>query len=127
MGQGQAAIDIARPADEVWAVAGDFGGIGGWMPGLDSCRVEGDDRILGMLGMEITEHLVRRADTARSLPYAITAGVPIEHHEATVTVTGEGGGSRVTWDVEALPDEMVDLMVGLYQQALEALKTHVEA
>jgi len=33
---------------------GNFGGIGGWMPGIDSCDVDGDDRILKMMGMEIT-------------------------------------------------------------------------
>jgi hypothetical protein len=32
----------------------------------------------------------------------------------------------VTWVVEAEPDEMADLMATIYQQALEALKNHVE-
>jgi hypothetical protein len=32
----------------------------------------------------------------------------------------------VTWDVEAKPDEMADLMATIYQQALEALRTHIE-
>jgi hypothetical protein len=41
-----------------------------------------------------------------------------------VIPTGEV--AHVTYDVEATPDEMADLMVGLYQQALEALKAHVE-
>ena len=31
-----------------------------------------------------------------------------------------------TWDVEATPDEMADLMTTIYQQALDALKAHVE-
>ncbi len=31
-------VSIARPADEVWAVLADFGGISGWAPGVDhSC------------------------------------------------------------------------------------------
>ena len=50
----------------------------------------------------------------------------MESHRAVITVTPSGDTSHVTWDVEATPDDMADLMVGLYQQALEALKAHVE-
>ena len=56
----------------MWAVVGDFGGLGGWLPGVDSCRVEGDDRHLAMMGMEITEHLVRKDDAERQIVYGIT-------------------------------------------------------
>jgi len=35
-------IDIARSADDVWNVTGDFGGLAGWMPGIESCKVDGD-------------------------------------------------------------------------------------
>jgi len=126
MGSGQAAIDIDASADRVWAVAGDFGGIGSWMPGIESCRVEGEDRILEMMGMTITERLVARDGSGRSLTYSIASGAPVESHEAVITVSPSGDSSHVTWDVDATPDEMADLMVTLYQQALEALKAHVE-
>ncbi|MGH9028602.1 MAG: SRPBCC family protein, partial [Acidimicrobiales bacterium] len=54
MGIGRAEIDIAKEPAEVWALAGDFEGIGSWMPGVESCVITGDDRILKMMGMEIT-------------------------------------------------------------------------
>ena len=126
MGTGTAAIDIDKPADDVWAVIGDFGGIGGWMPGVDSCRVEGDDRIIGLMGMTITERLVSKDDPGRALTYTIADGAPVETHQAVITVTPKGNASHVTWVVEATPDEMADLMTTVYQQALEALKAHVE-
>jgi mxaD protein len=126
MGSGTAAIDIAAPADQVWKVAGDFGGIGSWMPGIESCRVEGDNRILEMMGMTITERLVARDEAGRALTYAIADGAPVERHQAVITVAPAGDSSHVTWEVDATPDEMADLMVTLYQQALEALKAHVE-
>jgi len=126
MGKGTAEIDIARSPDQVWSVIGDFGGIGGWMPGIESCRVEGDDRILEMMGMTITERLVARNDAGRAITYTIADGAPVESHQAVITVHPAGDTSRVTWDVEANPDEMADLMTTIYQQALEALKTHVE-
>jgi uncharacterized membrane protein len=127
MGTGQAEIDINGSADEVWAVVGDFGGIGGWMPGIESCRVEGDDRILETMGMTITERLVSKDDVGRVLTYSIVEGAPVESHQGVITVTPSGDSTHATWEVKATPDEMADLMVAVYQQALEALKTHIEA
>ncbi len=127
MAQGTAEIDVDGTPDAVWALVGDFGGIAGWMPGMESCRVEGEHRILDTMGMTITERLVARDDTARAITYSIVDGVPVEHHEATVTVTPSGDGSHVTWAVDATPDEMCDLMTTIYQQSLEALKARIEA
>jgi carbon monoxide dehydrogenase subunit G len=126
MGHGNATIDIDGSADKVWAVIGDFGGIGDWMPGVESCRVEGEDRILVTMGMEITERLVSKDDAARVLTYSITNGAPVESHQGVITVTPTGETSHVTWDVDATPDEMAEVMTSIYQQSLAALKTHVE-
>lgn len=125
MGKGHAEITINKPADAVWAVAGDFGGIGDWMPGIESCVVDGDDRILKMMGMEITERLERRDDEAREIIYGIVGGVPVGNHKATITVIPEGDDSLVTWDVEVEPDDMTEMMQGIYQQSLQALKDHL--
>jgi mxaD protein len=126
MGQRTAEIDIDGTPDAVWALAGDFGGVAEWMPGMESCRLEGGNRILETMGMTITEKLVSKDDAARAITYAIVDGVPVESHEATVTVSASGDGSHVTWVVDAAPDEMADLMQSVYQQSLEALKAHVE-
>jgi carbon monoxide dehydrogenase subunit G len=120
-------VEIARSADEVWAVAGDFGGLAGWMPGIESCSVEGDLRTISMGGMEIGERLVRRDDAGRVLVYAIASGpAPVDHHEATITVTPAGSDSHVTWAVEVEPESMLALFQQIYQQSLDALKAHVE-
>ncbi|MBV8560195.1 MAG: SRPBCC family protein [Acidimicrobiia bacterium] len=126
MGKGQASIEIARKPDEVWAVVGDFGGLNAWLPGVESCRLEGDDRHIAMTGMEITEHLVGKDEDARRLTYSIAAGVPVERHEATITVTPDGDRTSVIWDVE-VDDAMTDMFVQIYQQGLEALKAHLES
>lgn len=127
MGKGQAAIDIDAPADKVWAVIGDFGGIADWMPGVESCRLEGDNRILDTMGMTITERLVGKDDAARILTYSIVDGAPVETHQGVITVVALGDNSHVTWNVDATPDEMAELMTTVYQGALEALKVHVES
>ena len=126
MAERTAEIDVDGRPEDVWALIGDFGGIAGWMPGMESCRVEGENRILETMGMTITEKLLARDDTARSITYAIVDGVPVESHQATITVTAAGAGSHVTWVVDAAPDEMADLMQGVYQGSLEAVKAHVE-
>jgi mxaD protein len=116
-------IEIGKPVDEVWAVVGDFGGIAGWMPGIESCRVDGDDRILGLMGLEVTERLESRDEDEHVLAYRIVGGVPVENHRAVVSVTPAGAGaSKVTWDLEVTPDDMAGILLGAYQQALGALK-----
>lgn len=125
MGKAHAQIRIDKPAAEVWAVVGDFGGIGGWMPGIESCVVDGDDRIVKMRGMEISERCEQRDDDERVLVYGIVGGVPVINHKATITVQAEGSGSVVTWDVDVEPDEMTDVMHQVYEQSLQALKDYV--
>ena len=128
MGSATKEIDIARPADDVWEVVRDFGGLAAWMPGIDSCRVEGKDRFLEMMGMELTETLLRLDEEGRVLAYGITKSpMPIEHHEATITVTAvDERSSHVTYTVDVAPDSMTDVMSNAYAGALQALKSRLE-
>ena len=129
MGSATNEIDIDRPADDVWNVVRDFGGLAGWMPGIDSCRVEGDERILEMMGMELTEKLIRLDEGARTLVYGIAKSpMPIEHHEATIAVTPvDERSSHVTYTVDVAPDSMTEMMSNAYAGALQALKARVES
>ncbi len=124
MSQDAVTVDVDAEPDKVWAVVGDFGGVS-WFPGIESARLEGDVRVLGMMGMEVRERLSAKDDAARSLTYGIVGGVPVESHRATVTVEPAGSGSRVTWSVAVEPDSMLPVMVDVYRQALEALRQQV--
>jgi carbon monoxide dehydrogenase subunit G len=125
--KGISEIDIARKADDVWAVVGDFGGIGGWMPGIEACTVDGDVRTIEMSGMKVGERLVNCDDAGRVLVYSIVSGpAPVDHHEATISVTPAGDESHVTWAVDVEPEAMLALFTQIYQQSLDALKTHIE-
>ena len=125
MGKAEVDINIKAAPDKVWAVVGDFGGLAGWLPGVESCEVQGDDRVVEMMNMKITEQLVNKDDGARQIVYGITDGVPVETHQATITVLPDGNGSRVTWLVDT-DDAMTEMMSQIYQQGLVALKEHVE-
>ena len=125
MGEGRAEITIDRPADDVWAVIGNFGELT-WMPGVETCELDGDDRILGMFGMRIVERQLARDEEGKSLTYGIVDGdMKPEVHRATITVMPAGSGSFVTWDVET-DDNMVEVMQGAYTGALGALKEQLE-
>jgi carbon monoxide dehydrogenase subunit G len=126
MGHAEAEIGIAKSPDDVWAIVRDFGGLAGWMPGVETCRMEGDDdRVIEMMGMEITERRFASDDAAHQLSYGVVAGAPLEQHKVTITVAPEGNGSKVTWAVD-VDDAMTEMMGGMYQQALEALKAKAE-
>jgi carbon monoxide dehydrogenase subunit G len=127
MGFASTEIEIGKPPEEVWAVVGDFGAIAEWMPGVESCVVDGDDRILKMHDTHITERLQSRDEDARVLVYGIVGGVPVGNHRATITVSQTRGGSLVVMDVEVEPDDMTDLMHHTYESALQALKDHLGA
>jgi hypothetical protein len=126
MGEARAEITIDRPADDVWDVVGNFGDLL-WMPGIESCELDGDDRILGMFGMRIVERQFARDAEERTLTYGIVDGdMKPEVHRATITVMPAGSGSFVTWDVET-DDNMVEVMQGAYTGALGALKEQLES
>jgi len=127
VGTGDASVSVLRPAEVVWAKLGDFGGIDNWMPGVDSCVVEGDVRKLSVFGMDITERLLARDEAGMTLEYAITESpLNAESHLGRVTVRDEGAACHIVWHVEVAPPSLTQLLVDTYQQALNALKTNLE-
>ena len=124
MAAGAVDVTIAAPPDEVWEKVGDFAGIDVLFPGLESFRLEGDDRIIGMFGMEIRERLLARDEVARVLTYSVVDGVPVESHTATISVEpdGAGTGTKVIWAYDVSPDEMAPIFGDTYKGALAALE-----
>lgn len=112
-------IDLEASPDRVWSLVGDFEGVGQWFPGIDSTRIEGDVRVLGMGGIEVRERLLERDEQRRSLTYAIVDGVPVDRHRATVAVTPRDGGSHLTWSFDVEPESMLQMMQDVYRQAVD--------
>jgi mxaD protein len=122
MAEGAVDVTVGAAPDDVWKKLGDFGGLAEFFPGIDSFRLEGDDRVIGMFGMEIRERLLARDDATRTIAYSVVAGVPIDSHEATITVEPEGEGSKVTWSYAVTPDEMAPIFGDTYKAALASLQ-----
>jgi len=123
MAEGAVDVMVKAPPDEVWKKVGDFGGIKEYFPGIESCRLEGDDRVIGLFGMEIRERLMARDDENHALTYSVVAGVPIDSHTATISVEPEGDGSRIIWAYAVTPDEMAAVFGDTYKSALTSLES----
>jgi carbon monoxide dehydrogenase subunit G len=122
MAEGAVDVSVDAPSDAVWAKVGDFGGLADFFPGIDSFRLEGDERVIGMFGMEIRERLLSRDDATRTLTYSVVDGVPVERHSATITVEAEGDGAKVTWAYDVEPAEMAPIFGDTYTAALAAVE-----
>ena len=93
MAHAQAEIVVNASPDATWSIVRNFHGLDEWMPGIEELVSDGDDRVLSMMGMSIRERLVACDEDARAITYSIVDGVPVESHEATITVLDEGDGS----------------------------------
>lgn len=122
MAEGAVDVTVGASPDKVWEKVGDFGGVEDFFPGIDSFRLEGDERIIGMFGMEIRERLLARDDATRTISYSVVGGVPIDSHEATITVEEDGEGCKVTWAYAVTPDEMAPIFGDTYKAALASLE-----
>lgn len=127
MADGKVEVHINRSPEDVWALISDFGGLDGWMPGIESCELEGDVRKLQTMGMELHERLVSQDDASRTQSYSIVQGpMPIEHHLATLSVEPDGDGSKFTWAYEVRPDDMAAAFGPVYKGSAQAVKAQLE-
>lgn len=129
MADGKAEVSIDKSPDDVWKLVREFGGLETWMPGVESCVVDGDTRTIGLMGIEIKEQLRSLDDTARTISYSVVESpmANLESHLATITVTQEGSGSHLTWAVEVVPDDLLGLFVPVYEGSVVELKKKLEA
>jgi carbon monoxide dehydrogenase subunit G len=127
--KGLAEASIDRAPNDVWNVVRDFGGLANYMPGVDSCTVDGDVRTVGTMGIEVKEQLRELDDDTRRISYSVIESPMgnMTSHLATIGVDAEGGGTHFTWAVEVEPDELLPLFQGIYEQSVVALKEKLES
>ncbi len=128
----EVSVDVARPPDEVWEMAGDPGRVGEWFTAVVACEMDGDIRraTLGN-GAVLVERITRHDDAARSYAYSVLEGIPgLTRHEAVITVDEALDGSRVRWSQDAESElEGYDAEARLrkvMQQGLEHLRDMLE-
>lgn len=128
MANGKAEVSVDRGPDEVWKIVREFGALDQWMPGVESCTLDDDVRTLAMMGIEIKEQLRTLDDANRVLAYSVIESPMgnLESHLATISVTPEGSGSHVTWEVEVSPDELLGLFLPVYEGSIGEIKKKAE-
>ena len=144
-------IDIDVPADEVWAMIGDFGGIQRWAPGTESSRLilhnrneTGAIRLLRRRGdgTQVTEKLLDYDPDNRRMAYTYVDGVVrASDYYSEVVVNDAGNGQSVVewrgrfkrlayWTDEpprGLDDKSaLDFLNGAYKSGLVNLKKVLE-
>ncbi|MEP9356977.1 SRPBCC family protein [Xanthobacter sp. KR7-65] len=140
---------IAAAPDAVWALAGNFAGIGAWHPWVKAVTATGGnapgaERVLVLEKGEITDGLDEYDAAARSLGWRLNKenveALPVSFYTATLTVADAGGGkSEVTWAARFYrgdtgnfpPDELNDeaaiaAMTAYFEAGLQGLKTKAE-
>ncbi len=120
-------IRIARPAEEVWAVVGDAARLHEWFPGVESCTVEGDRRVIVLAtGIPMPERIVTCDNVLRRFQYRIEAPLFTEH-QGTIDVHDLGDGtSLVVYSTDAAPRTMAIVVGGGTGGALVELKRQLE-
>jgi uncharacterized protein YndB with AHSA1/START domain len=121
-------VRIERPADEVWAVVGDYEAIPSWLPAITEAKVQGEERLctMGEQGL-IREHILSRDEAARRYEYTIVdSPLPITSHRASMEVRPAGESSVFVWTMDIEPDELAQALDPTLEQGLAGLKARLE-
>lgn len=126
-----------HPADKVWPVVSDFGGIHKYMRGMEPAQVEGaglgQDRVLAMPGGAVAERLTWLDNDAMAFSYTILSGpLPFNRYVATVKLTPKGNQTDIEWqgnfEVDGVPeDEGVKMANGIYSGAIKGFKKSLDS
>lgn len=127
-------VEIQRPVDEVWAVAGDPGRIGEWLPLLSDATLEGDVRVCRTSdGGELRERILDRSEEGRYYVYTIEQSpLPLRSYRSRLSVDGHGDHSHVVWDADfepASPEqeaELTTMLTQVYAEGLASLRNSLE-
>ena len=121
-------VRIHRPAADVWELAGDPTRLHEWFPGITSCQVDGDIRVITLgSGVPLPEEILVNDSIQRRFQYRITAPL-FRHHRGTIDVIDlDDGTCLVVYSTEADPRTMALTIGGGTAGALDELRRQMEA
>ncbi len=118
------------PAEAVWAVVGDFGGLHRWHPRVQRLDLSWEGRIRTLHladGGRVVERLEARNDAAFRYVYVLVDGsLPLAAGRSILAVHADGHACRVDWSCEFEPLAHMEAgaarwLEGLYSDGLRAL------
>jgi hypothetical protein len=120
-------VRIARPPDEVWAVAGAPERIQEWFPGIVASTVDGQTRIVHTAsGLPIPEQIVTCDRLQRRFQYRLAIPVCSEHLSTLDVLDAGDGTSLVVYAADADPAAMALVIAGAAGNALRNLRDLME-
>jgi hypothetical protein len=119
---------IAAPADVVWGVVTRPETIPEWFPGVVSCTVEGNIRVIKLAsGLEMPEEILVNDALQRRFVYRITAPL-YRFHLASIDVIELGANdSLCVYSTTAEPDTLALLVGGGTNSALSEIQRIAES
>jgi carbon monoxide dehydrogenase subunit G len=122
-------IHVSAASDRVWDALRDVGRIHERLVRgfVSDCRLDGDARVVTFgNGMTVRERIVDVDDAQRRVVWSVV-GEPFTHHNASVQAFAEeGGGTRLVWIADLLPDELEVRIAGMIDQGMAAMKRTLE-
>ena len=121
-------IRINRPAETVWALAGDPTRLHEWFPGIASCHVEGSVRTIVLdSGLPMPEEILVHDDLQRRFQYRITASV-FTYHRGGIDVIDVGDDTCVVvYTTDCDPRAMALTIGSATAGALDELQRQMES
>jgi polyketide cyclase/dehydrase/lipid transport protein len=119
---------IAADADAVWQVVRRPESIPEWFPGIVSCTVDGNLRVITTaIGLEMPEEILANDDASRHFAYRITSP-QYSFHLGTIDVIAIApGDSLCVYATTAIPDTLALLIAGGTFGALEQIQRIAES
>jgi len=120
-------LRIAAAPDEVWAVVSRPESIPEWFPGITSCTVDGNVRVIKTaIGLEMPEEILTNDPILRRFAYRITSPV-YRFHLGVIDVIELGtNDSLCVYSTTAEPDTLALIVAGGTVGALAEIKRLAE-
>ncbi len=127
-------VEIHAPAEQVWALVGDPGRIGEWVPALAGSTLHDDYRACTTQeGAKIVERILDHSDEEHYYIYEIASSpLPLRLYRSWLSVQGHGDHSHVSWEAEFeaespdLEPEPAGKFGEIYREGLAALRDRLE-
>ncbi|MBU8977525.1 MULTISPECIES: SRPBCC family protein [unclassified Lysobacter] len=122
-------IDVEVPLPTAWDALRDVGRIHERLvPGfVADCRMEGRVRVVTFGDGTVVREPILDIDEARHRVAWAAVG-SFEHYNASVQAfERDGGGTRLRWIADLLPDEAAPKVAGMIEEGLRTMKRTLEA
>ena len=120
-------LRIAAAPDEVWAVVSRPESIPEWFPGITSCTVDGNVRVIKTaIGLEMPEEILTNDPILRRFAYRITSPVYRFHLGGIDVIELGTNDSLCVYSTTAEPDTLALIVAGGTVGALAEIKRLAE-